>query len=115
MVLSYVSRSVSGCSTIAKSYSRAQAPTVAPASAGKVCERLEAVAYARIAGFGFKYRKGGIGPRQRALAFDLKYRPDRCAAVDGEGHICGFIANRDRIQMRAVRLSQRDGALDDRP
>jgi hypothetical protein len=67
MVLSNVSRSGSGCSTIVKSYSRAHH---CGGLDRKIRERLEAIAYARVARFGFEDGKGGIGPRQRALTFD---------------------------------------------
>jgi hypothetical protein len=35
-------------------------------------------------------------------------------AVDGKTDICGFIADRNRIQTGALRHRQRDGAIDDR-
>ena len=87
---------------------------VAAAWAGSVGKRPEAMAYARVARFSFKDRKGGIGPRQRSLMFDLKHRRDGRAAVNGKTYICGFIADRNRVQMRGAGHCQRNCAVDDR-
>ncbi len=77
----------------------------------KACERLEAIGDARIACLGFKDRKGCVGPRQRALTFDLKHRCDRRAAFDSEADICDFIAGRHRIEMRRACNRKRDRGI----